>query len=74
MIYDFIWPHILKFLDPSLNGEEDVEEEDDKEMGISWVWDDEDSRTFILIKIKLINISIYCTEVLWKLKYKKLEI
>jgi hypothetical protein len=43
-------------------------------MGISWVWDDEDSRTFILIKIKLINISIYCTEVLWKLKYKKLEI
>jgi hypothetical protein len=44
------------------NGEEDVEEEDDKEIGISWVWDDEDSRTFILIKTKPINISIYCTD------------
>jgi hypothetical protein len=56
------------------NGEEDVEEEDDKEIGISWVWDDEDSRTFILIRIKPINISIYCTDKLniknQKYKYK----
>jgi hypothetical protein len=55
------------------NGEEDVEEEDDKEIGISWVWDDEDSRTFILIKTKPINISIYCTDK-YKIKHKKSEI
>jgi IS1 family transposase len=47
--------------------------EDDKEIGISWVWDDEDSRTFILIRIKPINISIYCTDK-YKIKYKKSEI
>jgi hypothetical protein len=28
------------------NGEEDVEE-DDKEMGISWVWDDEEPYFFL---------------------------
>jgi IS1 family transposase len=47
--------------------------EDDKEIGISWVWDDEDSRTFILIRIKPINISIYCTDK-YKIKHKKSEI